>query len=57
MAKLKIKTFQKKQNKTKTQTNSQEQAKLKKKLHGWYDTEFPLSQQTHQILLMRGKSH
>ena len=58
MAKLKIKAFQKKQNKTKTQTNSQEQAILKKKiLHGWYDTEFPLSQQTHQMLLMRGKSH
>ena len=58
MAKLKIKAFQKKQNKTKTRTNSQEQAVLKKKiLHGWYDTEFPLSQQTHQILLMRGKSH
>ena len=56
MAKLKLKAFQKKQNKTKTRTNSQEQIK-KKILHGWYDTEFPLSQQTYQILLMRGKSH
>lgn len=57
MAKLKIKAFQKKQNKTKTRTNSQEQAILKKKYFMAGMTEFPLSQQTHLILLMRGKFH
>lgn len=59
MAKLKIKAFQKKtkQNKNPNKFTRTGHIKKKKILHGWYDTEFPLSQQTHQILLMRGKSH
>ena len=59
MAKLKIKAFQKKtkQNKNPNKFTRTGHIKKKKILHGWYNTEFPLSQQTHQILLTRGKSH
>lgn len=58
MAKLKIKAFQKKTKQNKNPNKFTRTGQIKKKiLHGWYDTEFPLSQQTHQMLLMRGKSH